>query len=243
VIKLALAGYGHTLFSAAADQTIKRWFAASADPELAMTGHQAAVYALAYNADGSQLASAGGDKAVRLWDTSTGEQIHLFKGHASHVHTVAFHPNGQELASSGRAGVIRFWDVESGKETNKVSFGMTGSLHTVVYSKDGATVLAAGSRKVWRSFRRETLFLKLSVQGHNEAIYAIRYNLAGTRAATIDFSGKLFIWNVATGQPLFHQQLPTGTAYSLDYSPDGSEISAATKDPRVMRVTIPTAAR
>ena len=83
----------------------------------------------------------------------------------------------------------------------------------------------------------------LSVEGHNEAIYAIRYNPAGTRAATVDFSGNLFVWNVANGQPLFHQQLPTGTAYSLDYAPDGTELAIATQDPRVMRVTIPAAAR
>jgi WD40 repeat protein len=243
VAKLALAADGHTLLSTAADKTIKRWYAASADARLALTEHEAAVYSLAYNADGSRLASAGGDNSVRLWDTATGDQIHQFVGHSSRVYAVAFHPEGKELASCGRDGVIRFWDVESGEETAKIELDTSDSLYTMAYSKDGATLLAGGTAKVWRSFDREKLSNVLTVRGHNDTIYALRYNAAGTRVATIDYSGKLFIWDAATGSPLFHQQLPTATAYCLAYCPDGTELAVATQDPRVLRVTIPAAAR
>ena len=241
--KLAMAADGRTLFSAAADQTIKRWYAASAHPRQTLAEHKAAVYALAYNADGSRLASAGGDKSVRLWDTVTGEQIHNFEGHTAQVNDVAFRPDAKDLVSCGLDGVIRLWDIESGEESNKITDGITGSLYAVAYSRDGATLSTAGTAKVWRSFNRETLSPALTIAGHNNTIYALRYNSAGTRAATLDFSGKLFIWNAATGQPLFHQQLPVLTAYSLAYSPDGTELCVAARDPRILRVTIPAAAR
>jgi WD40 repeat protein len=243
VVKLALAADGHTLFSTAADRTIKRWYAASAHPRLAVTEHKAPVYWLAYNSDASRLASASGDNSVRLWDAETGEEINHFAGHASQVYAVAFHPNGKELASCGRDAVIRFWNVESGEETGKIAVDTPDSLYAMDYSKNGATLLAGGTAKVWRFFDREGLSAVLAVRGHNDTIYAVRYNPTGTRVATLDYSGKLFIWNATNGQPLFHQQLPTSTAYSLAYCPDGTELAVATQDPRVLRVTIPAAAR
>jgi len=241
--KLALAADGRTLFSTAADKTTKRWYAASAHPRLALAEHKAAVYSLAYNADGSRLASAGGDNSVRLWDAATGEEIYHFVGHSSQVNAVAFHPDGKELASCGRDTVIRIWDVESGEETAKIAVDTYDSLYTMAYSNNGATLLAGGTAKVWHFFDRQKLSGVLTVRGHNDTIYALRYNTAGTRVATIDYSGKLFISNATNGQPLFHQQLPTSTAYSLAYSPDGTELAVATQDPRVLRVTIPAAAR
>jgi len=113
----------------------------------------------------------------------------------------------------------------------------------MAYSKNGATLLAGGTAKVWQFFDREKLSGVLTVRGHNDTIYALRYNAAGTRVATIDYSGKLFIWKSSNGEPLFHQQLPTSTAYSLAYSPDGTELAVATQDPCVLRVTIPAPAR
>jgi len=201
------------------------------------------VYSLAYNADGSRLASAGGDNSVRLWDAATGDEIGHFVGHSSQVNAVAFHPEGKELASCGRDAVICFWDVESGEEAAKIAVDTPDSLYTLAYSKDGATLLAGGTAKIWRSYQREDLSGVLTVRGHNDTIYALRYNPAGSRVATIDYSGKLFIWDAATGAPLFHQQLPTATAYCLAYCPDGTELAVATQNSRVLRVTIPAAAR
>lgn len=241
--KLALAADGHTLFSTAADKTIKRWYAASASPRLVMAEHKAAVYSLAYNADGSKLASAGGDACVRLWDAATGDQIHRFEGHSSQVNAVAFHPEGKELASCGRDAVICIWDIESGQEAAKIAVDTSDTLYTMEYSNNGATLLAGGTAKVWHFFDREKLSNVLTIRGHNDTIYALRYNAAATRVATIDYSGKLFISNATNGEPLFHQQLPISTAYSLVYNPDGTELAVATQDPRVLRVTIPPAAR
>ena len=58
---LALAGDDETLFSTAADQTVKRWFAARSEPRLVLSGHKGAVYGLSFSPDGKLLAAAGAD--------------------------------------------------------------------------------------------------------------------------------------------------------------------------------------
>ena len=106
--------------------------------------------------------------------------------------------------------------------------------------------IAAGLAKVWGQWPTggETPFeLLRSGQLHNYQIYGIVPNPASTRFATIDFSGKLFIWDAANGNPLFHQQLPASSGYSIAYAPNGQELAAATSDLRVVRVLIPIPAR
>jgi hypothetical protein len=65
---------------------------------------------------------------------------------------------------------------------------------------------------------------------------------AGTRVATMGYSGKLYVWEANDNRQLFHQQLPATAGYSLAYSPDGKEIAVATQDKRLMLITLPAAA-
>ena len=242
--KLALAADGHTLLSTAADQTVKKWYAASAQPRQILTGHRGVVYDLAYNADGSLLASAGGDQTVRIWNPATGEELASCQGHTSQVDAVAFHPAEKQLASGGCDGTIRLWNPDTGEETGQRTAEPIGGIYSLAYSKNGKILTAAGSDQTWRAIPQEKpMENTVTGLGHNDAIQAIRYNPAGTRLASVDFSGKLIIWNPANGETLFHQQLPAHTAYSLAYAPDGTELAVATNDLRVLRVLIPPPAR
>ena len=179
---------------------------------------------------------------MRLWDAESGGELFVGREHTSQVNAVAFHASGKQLASGGADGTIRLWDSE-GKQTHKLTVGISGRLHSVAYTADGNAVVAAGSAKTWQLFNRDSALLLRTVEGHNHTIYRLALNPAGNRVATLDASGKFFIWDTATGGVLFHQQLPASAAFNLAYAPDGTELSAATQDPRVLRVTIPPAAR
>ncbi|MBT6153106.1 MAG: hypothetical protein HOK71_09535 [Planctomycetaceae bacterium] len=422
---LAVAADKQTLFSVAADKTVKRWYAASHAPRHQLTEPTGAVYGLTFSPDGSLLAAGGADKTVRIWDSETGEVKHSLSGHSRAISAVAFHNTGKELASSSHDGTIRLWsvvdvvpvdpkaakeppanataakdaanvaeeppgppdrspkpgllaytignssftgavshevvsqiDLDWGKkavnlsrvwvgditlpvngeitlqaETNakpnntlrvyvgetlvidgldpktsatgrkgvltldegdkkeqpiRIEFshnGPAGSLQllwswegkelevipatafkhkpvfagdllqtietedrplTMRYTPDGNWLVAAGQSRIWnrwnRSNRRPTASGDAG-RGHNQTIYALAYNKAGSRVATIDYSGNLFIWNASNAAMMYHQQLPASAGFSLAYTPDGTEIIVGTNTARVLRVLIPAPVR
>jgi WD40 repeat protein len=199
------------------------------------------LHQVAFRADGSVLAAAAADGRLRTISASDGAIVRDWLAHEGPVQALAWRGDGQELASAGRDGVIRCWDAE-GKESAKIIAG-SEALQTVAWSFDGSLLQAGGRSKLWETFQRASLERARQAEGHNQPVVDLRYSANGQRVATLDDSGKLFVWDAASGTPLFHQQLSVAAAYRLAWSPDASEIVVATSDPRVIRLTIPLAAR
>jgi WD40 repeat protein len=130
-----------------------------------------------------------------------------------------------------------------GDQIAQFSEGVVGGLMAVKYSHDGTTLVAGGTGKKWYLWTTADGKLAREGIGHNETIYSLAYNPAGNRLASVDYSGKIFYWDVATANPLFHQQLPAWAGYSVVVTTDGAELVVGTQDPRVMRATIPTPVR
>ncbi|GBF97536.1 hypothetical protein Rsub_10459 [Raphidocelis subcapitata] len=111
----------------------------AADGELlhSLKGHKAAVYAVAYAANGKRFASGGADKTVIIW-TSKAEGI-LKYSHGDSIQALAYNPVTQQLAS-GTAGDLGLWSPEQKSVTkHKVS----SKILSLAWTPDGA-LLAAG---------------------------------------------------------------------------------------------------
>jgi WD40 repeat protein len=242
VTRLQLAADERTLFTAGVDQTVRRWQIPSPAPRWQWKASEQPVYGLAFNADGGRLAVAGGDGGVQLLQAADGMVIWSKREHAGAAQAVAFHPAGKELVSAGVDGKLRFWD-EQGQVLKMGAAEAAGRLFTATYSPDGNQIVTGGSAKAWQSLVRETLAAGRTGSGHNDTIYRLSYNPAGSRLATLDYGGHLFIWDVSSGNLLHHQQLPVTAAFGLAYAPDGTELLIASRDPRVLRWSIPAAVR
>lgn len=115
----------------------------------------AAVYALAFSADGAQLAVAGADNSVRLLSVSDGREIRQFTGPQHPVYSVSFSPDNQRLAAGGM-GVgsersVYVWSIDS-SEPAAVLSGHNDDIYRTQFNATGLRLLSigySGALRIW----------------------------------------------------------------------------------------------
>jgi WD40 repeat protein len=62
----------------------------------------------------------------------------------------------------------------------------------------------------------------------------------GRKLASAGYGGNIYVWDVATAKPLFHQQVAQYTmTYGLAWSPDGKELAVAASDNKAYLLKLP----
>lgn len=240
---IALAGDGLSLVTWSADASMHHWSGLYAGPKFKFAGHESQVHALAFDADGSQLASGGADQKVKLWSLAEGKHQFDCVGHIGPVYGLAYHPTESQLASCGVELAIRLWNPGDGQPAGEQTAAIDAGLNSIMYSPDGSSLLTAGIAQTWQVRPVAGEGDPRTYAGHDDPIYRAVYNPSGTRVATIDHAGSLYLWDASSGEPLHHEQLPVRAAYDVAYSPDGHQLAIATVDHRIFLFDVPEAAR
>jgi WD40 repeat protein len=169
------------------------------------------IYSLAFSPDGKQIVSAGYDNSLKLWNVENGAAIREFKaykekefdkGHKESVFSVAFSPDGKFIASGsgGQERVIKIWDVNTGQ---------------VVREFDNPEVKKSPGHK--------------DAQSHPGWIYRLRFTKDGQKLISAGDAprnrGYLAVWNFADGKLLVGKEMPLGSFYGLDLSPDNQFVA------------------
>ncbi len=124
-----------------------------------MTGHQAAVTAVAVTPDGDLLASGSADGTIRLWSLPEGDPVKTLEGNARSITALAISPDGSLLAAGDASGMIEVWLLPSGTytaglmdlEANKADVegttytGTTAGGHTGQYTRPCGAPSPAGA--------------------------------------------------------------------------------------------------
>jgi WD40 repeat protein len=97
-------------FSCTEDGAVWLWDQTAPDAvPLLLTGHQSAVFAVAFSLDGRTLATGSADGTIRLWDLSRPTVRPVTLSTDAVVRSLAFSPDGLVLASGGD-GFVRLWN-------------------------------------------------------------------------------------------------------------------------------------
>jgi signal transduction histidine kinase/DNA-binding response OmpR family regulator len=165
-----------------------------------------------------------------------GPEIVLQTGHEGFVYSIAFSPDGKMLVSAGGSHDqysnptdtgIRVWDVRSGT-INKVLYGHTETVRSVVYSPDGKWIVSGGWDKRILLWDAASGRLQRSLEGHSEAVFSIAF-LPDSKTIVSGSLDKTFkMWSVEAGQLLFTSPPHGDSIFSVAVSPDGLLLATGT---------------
>ena len=252
ITALAFSPDSTTLVSGSADGMIRFWDTENGDP-LAdrITGHPQWVRAATFFKDSSTLASVAFNGEITFWDVKTPQKptVHT-EGHRDRLSTLAFSPDGTKLVSTGAEGsmifgagfstwrpdhLIRLTDVKTGRELATLPYTM--GAEALTFSPDGKTVAftGLGEIRLWNTETGDEQVIPLAdlrADIHNIPIVsALVFSPDGRWLVSGTQSGKIQMWDVATGEALIAFAEPTarentGSISALAFSPDGTLLAA-----------------
>src|SRR6266496_1461977 len=105
----------------ASDGSIAVWDGTLGKKIAALRGHEDAVAALAFTADGSVLVSGGHDRVAIVQaldrDPKKTDACHVLRGHTGAVLSLALTPDGKHLYTGSIDSTVRAWDIATLHET------------------------------------------------------------------------------------------------------------------------------
>jgi WD40 repeat protein len=225
---------------------VRVWEVGERKQLLAVTGHQAAVQAIAFSPDAARVASAShllNRGEVKVWDLGTGQATLTLRDHPETVCAVAFSPDGTHLASAGEDRAIKLWDLATGRPL----FTLAGHARPIVglaFSPDGARLAstdAYGTLKFWDARQDPTCrVIEAHRSGAKSAVFALAFHPDGRRLVSAGEDSAIKIWDADTGQHqrTFQRFLGLGEGHvdgvtHIAFSPDATLLASAGNDKTV----------
>lgn len=199
-----------------------------ADEYNRLSGHKAAVLAVAISPDSSLIASASVDKTVKLWQRD-GRELATLKGHQAIVRAVKFSPDGQIIASGSDDGTVKLW--RRNGSLIRTFAGHTAGVWGVAFSPDGQIIASASGEKTVKLWQRDGSLLK-TLQGHTATVGSVAFSPDGQIIASGSADKTVKLWR-RDGSLLRTLNGHTSVVSAVAFSPDGQTIVSAGRDKTV----------
>lgn len=204
--------------------------------QVELTGHLDEVTGIAMSPEGRWVASTGEDGQVILWDSHTGSHEILTQLGSQGI-KIRFSADGERLVATCADGTLRVWKKKQRVWLNPIE---TGATIRSEYSRRGAplattsdcsralTMTTQNRLALWdtESGARVALF----DAEHASPIGALEIAPDGRRAASADRSGKILLWDMATGKQVLACAGHPLPVLCLAFSTDGKQLFSGGMD-------------
>ena len=204
VSAMAASADGKWIATAAKDNVIRIWDAATGKPVKELPGHTATVSSLKFSPDNTKLASGSADKTIRVWDVVAGKIFAQIET-ANEVSALAWVLGGKQLASAGDDAIIRLWQLPAqadgalakGKE-------ITGHTQPVTcleaFPADGKQLLSGSRDGSVRHWSVESA-KQVRQMDHGAPVLAVAVS-ANAKIFASAGGNSARLWSAEKGQPL-----------------------------------------
>lgn len=192
-----------------------------------LTGHHAALVAVAKNNNGQEFATCGRDSTAILWDRN-GNMIKKLSGHLGAVYTAEFASNGQYLLTRSADKTVKIWTING--ELEGTLSGDNLYIYDAHFSPDGSLVVAAaadGTASLWDHSGQ----LLWEMNGHQAAVKTAEFFDNGKQILTRALDNTCRIWTLEGKKVkvLSHDQ----QVNSVSIEPVGKKILTFSSDGKV----------
>lgn len=199
---LAFTDVPGRLVAAGHDWKVSLWdLRIPATPIHIFDGHENAVQAVAFSAQGPYLASGAADRTVRLWNLNTLDPVRTYSRLSDFVTSVRFSPDGSQIASATLDGEIRIMSAASQRNFRRLR-GHRDSVTGLTFAPSGnllASASADGTVRLWDLSRSRTL---RTLASHPGQVTALDFAPDGSRLISAGDDGKIRIWAVPAAAAL-----------------------------------------
>ncbi len=191
---IAFTPDGRRLTAAAEDGNAYVWDAASGALLRTLPGGAVAYKALP-GRKSSRLYVAHDDQTIRVWDIESGQAIAAWTTGAGPVWNLDLDPTESRLISESGEGIIQVWDIAAGAPLitlggYRARLSPSGTLIAGVDAENHTTTL------LWDA---ATGMLLHRLEGHDQPVYALRFDKDSARLLTASFDGTVRLWDTAAG--------------------------------------------
>ena len=180
-------------------------------------------YAVAFSPNGQYVGIAHADRRITVWEVDTVTVKHVLPG-AGWNRAITFSPDSRLVAAVTFSPVIRIWDVRTGEKIAELEErDVSISYGALRFSPDGKWFAGAGNNiiVIWETQGFTLQHFIKGLSATNRYINSLEFDPDSRWIA--GYTGrpeyKIKFWNIETKE--IDLELPTGTAQTVGFSPDG----------------------
>lgn len=221
---------GTTVALASGDGVTSLWDVASGLRLATLSGHEAAILAIAWNQDGSLIATGSSDRTARIWDPEDGKESLIFFDRDLLWHA-AWSPDGGQIATAGQAGA-RLWDALTGEPLLSLE-GHDGAVLRVSWSRDGR-ILTAGRDGTARLWNASSGASEAVMRAREPSTLVAELSPDDRLILTAGFDPVVRLWETGREEPLFELAGHDSWVRQAAWSHDGERVASADVNGKVL---------